>query len=126
MSLDLAAGASYFGQLGYLAVVSDQAELDFLEKVLGARNAWLALTDIQQEGVWLVAAGPTIGQHVSASFWAPGDPSGGPRENCAVLSTTGEGLSDANCNEPHFFVIEYECQTVNTTSCERKLLLLCT
>ena len=113
---------SFNGQLGYLAAVSSQDEYNFIDKTLGARNVWLAATDIQQEGVWLTAAGPNISAPAPADVWAFGEPFGGQGENCA-FSLTG-GLSDSDCNQARFYVIEYECQTVGSMPCERMISTL--
>ncbi len=107
---------SYNGQLGYLAAVSSRAEFDFIDKVLGARNVWLAATDILLEGMWLTAAGPNISVPVLPELWTLGEPFGGSDENCA-FSLTG-GLSDSDCNQARFYVIKYECQTVGSAPCE--------
>ncbi len=40
---------SYDGYLGYLAAVSSQDKFNFVVKVLGARNVWLASTDINKK-----------------------------------------------------------------------------
>jgi hypothetical protein len=109
----------YNGQFGYLAAVSSQDEYNFIDETLGARNVWLGATDIQQDGTWLTAAGPNISMPAPTNLWAFGEPFGGSSENCA-LSMAG-GLRDANCNETHFYVIEYECQTVSSSACECKL-----
>ena len=77
---------SYNGYLGYLAAVSSQDELNFVVKVLGARNVWLASTDIQQEGVWLITAGPNISAPTPVDLWAFGEPFG-IGENCAISTT---------------------------------------
>jgi hypothetical protein len=119
-AINQASQATYKGQLGYLATISSKPEYDFIDSVLGARNVWLAVTDGQEEGKWLTAAGPSIGTEISAGVWAFGEPFGGPGENCAY--SLSNGLRDSNCNLTRFYVIEYECQTVSSASCECKTL----
>ncbi len=104
---------SYNGHLWYLAAVSRTNSI--IVKVLGARNVWLASKDIQQEGVWLITAGPDITAPTPVDLWAFGKPFG-IGENCAI-STTGEGLSKTNCDETCFCVIEFACQASNVTVC---------
>jgi hypothetical protein len=115
-AISQASQMSFNGQLGYLAAVSSRAEFDFIDKVLGARNVWLAATDILLEGMWLTAAGPNISAPVPPDVWAFGEPFGGQGENCAYSMTAG--LSDSDCNQARFYVIEYECQTVGSAPCE--------
>jgi hypothetical protein len=117
-ALVLASQTYYKGQLGHLATVSSRAEYDFIAKTLGARNAWLAATDVRQEDNWLVAAGPSIGTTAPSNVWAVGEPLGGASLNCALAISEG-GMSTGFCSEARFYVIEYECQTSSSTECER-------
>jgi hypothetical protein len=119
-ALTQASQMSYNGQLGYLAAVSSLDEYNFIDKVLDVHNVWLAATDIQQEGTWLIAAGPNISAPAPTDLWGFGEPFGGIDKNCA-FSVTG-GLSTANCSETFFYVIEYECQTVASAQCECMLM----
>ena len=56
---------------------------------------WIALDDIKSNGEWV-----DYYDHKRINFslpWAPGEPNGRDKENCAVLQTSIGGLHDASC-----------------------------
>ncbi len=115
-SIRLASGDMYNGQLGHLATISSKAEYDFIDQTLRAHNVWIGATDVHREGQWVFSAGPNFGSLAPTYLWAAGEPSISNVKNCA-LSTT-DGLRSSDCTTYYFYLIEYECQTVNSSACE--------
>lgn len=79
----------------YLAIPDDA-----LEAGSEAIRDWVGITDAVQDGVWLTLDG------VPATFlpWLPGQPDGGPTENCARLED--DQLEDRECTD----LRDYSCE----------------
>ncbi len=109
-----------WNMFGYLATISSVEEYEFIDKRLGARNVWLGASDVLEEGSWLITSGPQIGMQFPTGLWTSGPPANQSTANC--LASISGTYSAFDCSEERFFVVEFECQTSNTTTCERKLL----
>ena len=59
---------TYFGQYGYLATVTSQAENDFLRDKL-ASDAWIGASDATTEGAWYWVTGPENGTLISTGVY---------------------------------------------------------
>jgi len=65
--LNLAASQSFKGQTGYLVTITSQDEQDFIQANVPGSNILIALSDVQQEGVWRWDAGPETGTIIKTS-----------------------------------------------------------
>lgn len=99
--LNLAASQSFKGQTGYLVTITSQDEQDFIQANVPGSNILIALSDVQQEGVWRWDAGPEAGTiiktsnsggNVSGQYnnWCGGEPNNwGSGENYTVTKWGG-------------------------------------
>ncbi|KAG9484728.1 hypothetical protein GDO78_008041 [Eleutherodactylus coqui] len=89
---------------GYLAVINDEDEQDFLEGFLND-TAWIGLSDHRREGNWRwVDETP---YESTTWFWQPDQPDNDGDEDCVSLSPASK-CSDDKCGEKY------------TSACERR------
>jgi hypothetical protein len=65
--LNLATTQSFKGQTGYLVTITSQDEQNFIQTNVPGNNILIALSDVQQEGVWRWDAGPEAGTIIKTS-----------------------------------------------------------
>nr|XP_039257377.1 low affinity immunoglobulin epsilon Fc receptor-like [Styela clava] len=77
----------------------------FSKHYLTGANAWIGLDDINNEGIWVWSDG--INNSPSA-IWAPGEPTGGLNEDCAIMILQNSKLVvyDGGCTGSYRFVCE--------------------
>ncbi len=61
---------SWKGKTGYLLTITSQSENDFVNNNVTGGNIWLACTDVANEGIWKIDAGPENGTTVWTSTTA--------------------------------------------------------
>ncbi len=86
-----AASMTFNGATGFLATVTDQAEQDFVQSLIGRNQAWLGGSDAASEGVWEWITGPEAG----TVFWNGGSAGSSP----TFAAWGGNEPDDANGNE---------------------------
>ncbi|XP_073730766.1 uncharacterized protein [Misgurnus anguillicaudatus] len=74
-----------------LIIINNKEEQDFVKNA-GIKQIWIGLSDSDEEDRWKWVDNSTL----TSSFWGPGEPNGGTRENC-VESYPSE-WNDINCN----------------------------
>ena len=123
-ALDAAATQNFFGQQGYLATITSEAEQAFVEsKIEGL--AWIGASDSAVEGEWRWVTGPEAdtqfwsgnqsGSAVENNYnnWQPDQPSNfGDSEDYAHLQENGEWNDTANANSNGIsgidgYIVEY-------------------
>nr|XP_055064547.1 CD209 antigen-like protein E [Misgurnus anguillicaudatus] len=82
-----------------LIIINNKEEQDFVKNA-GIQQIWIGLSDSDEEGRWKWVDGSTL----SSSFWGPGEPNGGRRENC-VESYPSE-WNDISCNKALKWICE--------------------
>jgi hypothetical protein len=92
---------TFKGQTGYLLTITSQDEQNFVQANVPGNNILFALTDVSQEGVWRIDAGPENGTIIKTSNsggnvvgkynnWCSGEPNNwGSGENYAVTKWSG-------------------------------------
>ena len=97
----LATQQSFKGQTGYLLTITSQDEQNFVQANVPGNNILFALTDVGQEGVWRIDAGPESGTIIKTTNsgglvagrynnWCGGEPNNwGSGENYAVTKWGG-------------------------------------
>jgi hypothetical protein len=65
--LSLATSQTFKGQTGYLVTITSQDEQNFVQANVPGSNILIALSDVQQEGVWQWDAGPEAGTIIKTS-----------------------------------------------------------
>ncbi|XP_077973543.1 uncharacterized protein LOC144428327 [Styela clava] len=77
----------------------------FTKHYLTGAYAWIGLDDISNEGVWIWSDG--VNDSPSA-IWAPGEPTGGFNEDCAIMLFWNSKLVvyDGGCTDSYRFVCE--------------------
>jgi len=121
-----AASTTLIGVNGHLAVVTTQAEIDFLDPIANPTNDassgsyWLSGGDTATEGVWLWDDGPEAGVQWSnggtlinnfTAPWAAGQPNGGATQNYTYLWSASDALADAGLNgfaHSEGYIVEWE------------------
>lgn len=126
----LAAGTALSGVNGHLAVITSQAELDYLDQIANPTNAgntgsyWLSGGDHATEDVWVWDDGAEAGSQYWAGddggapvnnfpdLWVPGQPNDGASGDYTYLWSAQDGLADAPVGHgfTHFsgYLIEWE------------------
>ena len=92
---------TFKGQTGYLLTITSQDEQNFVQSNVPGNNILFSLTDVGQEGVWRIDAGPENGTIIKTSNsggnvagrynnWCSGEPNNwGSGENYAVTKWGG-------------------------------------
>jgi len=102
-----------FGQHGYLATITSQAENDFVASLITTAgfSAWLGGSDAAAEGVWKWADGPEAGHLLSYTNWAGGEPNNANGDEDSLMMYAGSGLwNDLLHSYPGFqngYVVEF-------------------
>jgi Lectin C-type domain/PEP-CTERM motif len=74
-ALAAAAAATHMGMQGHLVTLTSAAEDSFVSAtVANGAVAWIGASDDGNEGVWTWRAGPEMGQVLTYTNWAPGEP----------------------------------------------------
>ncbi|XP_035692613.1 perlucin-like protein [Branchiostoma floridae] len=93
---------------GYLVVVKDEAEHQFLIGHLNSTvDIWIGLDDISNEGTFMYNDGSPLGAFTK---WAPGEPNDGAGDqDCVHLwPLAGMAWDDTICTKGKLFVCEFE------------------
>lgn len=117
-----------FGMKGYLAMITSQAENDFIKSETTATNVWFGASDRAVEGTWVwdgatgadaptvtsSSAGVTATVKADASVtfhsWATGEPNdAGGNEDCPVTNWGGSAgmWNDLSCTSTNGYLVEY-------------------
>ena len=97
--------ASYNGRQGHLLTIASSKELDFVKETFVFESAWVAASDVVNEGSWKWTAGTLESQTVDESLFAENEPNGDTSINCAML--TGEGLKDRPCTNVASYIVKF-------------------
>ncbi|XP_060573178.1 perlucin-like protein [Ruditapes philippinarum] len=97
---------------GKLVEIESAAENAFLISMATRfnKNYWIALSDIQEEGVWVWMETKNPISETEFSYWHPGEPDNGHQnENCGTLNGIHDnGLwNDWHCSDP---TVPYICE----------------
>ncbi len=118
-----AASMTFNGATGFLATITDQAEQDFVQSLIGRNQAWLGGSDAASEGVWEWITGPEAG----TVFWNGGsagssptfaawggnqpDDANGAEDFLHTRTALSGGWADGTGNNTLGFVVEYVSST---------------
>ncbi|XP_058677360.1 uncharacterized protein LOC131569153 [Ammospiza caudacuta] len=89
--------------LGARLLEVDDSEEKALVQAQLRGPSWLGIRDSDREGTWSRGDGTALGP--TDSFWQPGEPNGGTRENCAAVGPDGL-WADYPCEKPLSWVCE--------------------
>ncbi|KAI7793120.1 putative C-type lectin domain family 17 [Triplophysa rosa] len=83
-----------------LIIINNKEEQEFVLNVTGGEEAWIGLSDSDEEGRWEWVDGSTL----TYSFWGLREPNGGTRENC--VESYRSGWNDNSCNKIKKWICE--------------------
>ncbi|XP_066533620.1 CD209 antigen-like protein 2 [Hoplias malabaricus] len=92
-----------------LVIINNKEEQDFIEMLRQRKEAWIGLTDNENEGIWKWVNGSRL----TTEFWYGGEPNNYGEEDCAVAgfgSTNEKSCAD------------YPCSYWRVCICERRIL----
>ncbi|MBM3723432.1 MAG: hypothetical protein FJW50_03760, partial [Actinobacteria bacterium] len=115
-----AEGRTKFGMTGYLAMITSEAENNFIKGETTATNIWIGATDAATEGTWIwdgatgankpTVTGSNAGSSAAFQSWASGEPNDyNHNEDCAVTNWGGlnGNWNDLPCGNAYAYLIEY-------------------
>uniref|UniRef100_A0A3B4DZD4 C-type lectin domain-containing protein n=1 Tax=Pygocentrus nattereri TaxID=42514 RepID=A0A3B4DZD4_PYGNA len=86
-----------------LVIINSREEQELISKAFGSSEAWIGLTDTEEEGVWKWVDNSRL----TTKFWWKGEPNDhGGNEDCAITGYKGAGSerlstwADYPCNHP--------------------------
>ncbi|MEO0779205.1 MAG: lectin-like protein, partial [Bacteroidota bacterium] len=96
---------------GYLAVINDQAENDFLQGVVNRGTTWIGFTDQDAEGNFVWDNGEAVGY----TNWNPGEPNdqglSGTHADFAVFINSSGRWFDRSGSTENYYLLEVPCPT---------------
>jgi Ca2+-binding RTX toxin-like protein len=107
------ASQSYRGLGGYLLVIDDLSESNFVKVLPGLSGPnyayWLGINDADKEGFWVIKAGPDLGQNAKFFDWVAGEPNNyGSQENFAhIWGDDRQKWNDLDVTGSPFFSMGY-------------------
>lgn len=97
---------------GHLAVLTNQAEMDFCKDLIREQYSdgyyFVGGTDADTEGIWQWITG----EKWNLSYWQPGSPDGGTYENVAGFNVWETNFVDMDGNSTAPFICEWEEENV--------------
>ncbi|XP_028641351.1 CD209 antigen-like protein C [Grammomys surdaster] len=83
----------------HLVIVESDEEQTFLSSISKDKgDAWMALSDLKQEGMWQWVDGSPL----SRNYWSAGEPNNKGNEDCAIFSN--DGWNDIKCSSESFWI----------------------
>ncbi|XP_070564553.1 cubilin-like [Ptychodera flava] len=89
---------------GELVVIETQGELDYIRDKMANSAFWIGYNDKSEEGVWRWTD-CSYSNEWQLSNWAPGEPTNGVNEDCAITTEAGQ-WADKDCSVMYYHVCE--------------------
>ncbi|MGV1012655.1 MAG: discoidin domain-containing protein [Flavobacterium sp.] len=99
-----ASGVSFKGKTGYLVTITSDSENNFINNNISGNDIWIALTDSNVDGTWVLDAGPELGTVIKTqngqtagnlanqyNNWCSGEPNGANHSEDYAVSKWGGG-----------------------------------